>query len=276
MNARFFRIPALAAATLAALPLVHAPVAAQDDGRPTLHVNPRWKECSFQLDPSLTQAAWRQFTGEAGVVVYFRPLADARPLGRGGFEVSLLQWGTAIDDSDSAWNDTFVHPDSTHWLFEGDRLQFPGIMARAGISDRTDIGVYATKNPRANYGVFGAQIQRAFLGAPEAPWAASARLSFVSLFGPEDLDLTLYGADLVASRTIPIAPRAAVSPYAGLSTYFATSHEKSAVVDLDDERVLGAQLMVGTTLRLWGVRLAAEYGFARVNSLSFRIGLGRG
>src|SRR3989339_644390 len=39
-----------------------------------LHINPRWSECSFQLDPSLTQEAWRQFTREAGLVVYFRSL----------------------------------------------------------------------------------------------------------------------------------------------------------------------------------------------------------
>src|SRR5687768_9151675 len=59
-----------------------------------LHVNPRWKECSFQLDPSLTQKAWREFTSEAGLVVYFSPLTDAKPMGAKNFEVSLLQWKT--------------------------------------------------------------------------------------------------------------------------------------------------------------------------------------
>jgi hypothetical protein len=44
------------------------PTLAQDANHPKLHVNPRWKECSFQIDPSLTQAAWRQFTREAGLV----------------------------------------------------------------------------------------------------------------------------------------------------------------------------------------------------------------
>src|SRR5688572_25238095 len=76
-----------------------------------LHVDSRWEECSFQLDPSLTQAAWHQFAGEAGLVAYFRPLVDARPMGRGAVEVSVLQWQTGIDDADAAWNDTFVHPD---------------------------------------------------------------------------------------------------------------------------------------------------------------------
>lgn len=80
-----------------------------------LHVNTKWSECAFQLDSSLTPAAWRRFTEEAGLVAYLRPLTDARPMGAGRVEVSLLQWATAIDDAAPAWNDTFVHPYDTHW-----------------------------------------------------------------------------------------------------------------------------------------------------------------
>src|SRR5689334_8611482 len=87
---------------------------------PHLHINPRWKECSFQIDPSLTQSEWHQFAAEAGLVTYFRPLVDAKPMGRKRFEVSILQWNTKIDEGDGAWNNTFVHPDSTHWLIGGE------------------------------------------------------------------------------------------------------------------------------------------------------------
>src|SRR5688572_20023609 len=68
---------------------------------PILHVNTRWKECSIQLDPALTQAAWRQFTREAGLVAYFRPLSDAQPMGKGKFELSVVQWQTNINDHDA-------------------------------------------------------------------------------------------------------------------------------------------------------------------------------
>src|SRR6187402_2415866 len=159
----------------------------------TLHVDTRWKECSFKLDPSLTQQAWRQFTQEAGIVAYFRPIADARPMGRGNWEVSAMQWKTNIDDADPAWNDTFVHPDSAHWLFEGSGLQFPGLMARAGVSKKIDVGAYVTKNPNANYGFFGAQMQYNLANDEKKGWAASVRGSFVSLYGPEDVDFTVYG-----------------------------------------------------------------------------------
>ena len=173
-----------ASAAILTVALAHTPVAAQN-AKPALHINPRWHECSFQLDPSLTQAAWHQFTQEAGLVAYFRPLASARPIGRGHLEVSALQWQTSIDASDAAWNDTFVHPDSAHWLFEGDGLQFPGLMVTAGVSARTDVGIYFTKSPGANYGFYGAQLQQNLVSTSSG-WDAAARTSFVNMYGPDD------------------------------------------------------------------------------------------
>jgi hypothetical protein len=258
-----------------AIALIESPaVAYGQNGHPHLHVNPRWKECSIQLDPSLTQAAWRQFTQEAGLVAYFRPLSDAQPMGKGKFEVSVLQWKTGIDDHEAAWNDTFVHPDSLHWLFEGSGLEFPGLMVRAGVSNKTDVGVYFTKNPNANYGFYGAQVQQNLFGNSNG-WAAATRLSFVSLFGPEDVDFSVIGWDVVASREIALKSWAALSPYAGISSYMTMSREKSPVVDLDNEYVGGSQAMVGAVLQLSGAKLALEYNAARVNSVSMKVGFGR-
>lgn len=45
------------------------------------------------------------------------------------------------------------------------------------------------------------------------------------------------------------------------------------VVTLSDENVLGAHASVGTTLELSKARLAVEYGFARVRSVSFKVGV---
>ena len=240
----------------------------------TLHVNPRWKQCSFQLDPSLTQSAWHQFTAEAGLVSYFRPLTDAKPMGAGNFELSALQWQTGIDDETSAWNDTFVHPFPTHWLFEGSGLAFPGLTFRGGVTDRIDAGAYFTRNPQANYGFYGAQVQYALVNDETRNWAASTRASFVSLFGPEDLTFTVYGLDLLASRAYTVSPKwLTVSPYAGVSGYLATSHERTAAVSLADETVSGAQAMVGAVAEVSRFRIAMEYNTARVSSRSIKIGV---
>ena len=239
-----------------------------------LHVNPRWKECSFQLDPSLKQDAWHQFTREAGLVSYFRPLTDAKPMGAGRFEISILRWATAIDDKKSAWNDTFVHPDSTHWLKEGPRLAFPGLTARIGVSKKMDVGLYFTRNPNANYGFFGTQLQYSLLNNPEKKWAAAARVSFSSMFGPADLKFSVYGLDLIASQEFRIySDWAFVSPYVGISTYLSRAHETTDKVNLHDENVVGGQALAGVALKLSIARLGAEYSFAKVNTFSMKIGV---
>ena len=259
-----------------AIAVMQTPAAAQGHGHdgPHLHTSGRWDECSIQLAPTLTQGAWRQFTQEAGLVAYFRPLTGAEPLGRGRFEISVVQWETAIDDADAAWNDTFVHPDAEHYLFEGSGLKFPGLMVRGGVSADTDVGLYLTKNPNANYGFFGGQVQHRLAGSEDGRWNASARASFVSLYGPEDADLTVYGMDLVASRKITLTRWAELSPYVGVSGYLSTSHEKTSVVALDDERVAGGQAMAGVAARLWKARIAAEYNAAQVRTVSLKVGFG--
>lgn len=254
---------------------VNAQGTPEHGGHPHLHVGGRWKECSIQLASTLTQKSWRQFTEEAGLVAYFRPISDARPMGKGKFEFSILQWETRIDDSDDAWNDTFVHPDSAHYLFEGSGLKFPGLMVRAGVSNRTDVGLYFTKNPNANYGFFGAQVQQNLFGGETREWSASGRLSFVSLYGPEDVDLTVLGWDVVASRRVAVNDWFTVSPYAGFSSYLSMAREKSPLVDLDNEYRGGSQAMAGVTLQVGPARLGAEYNAARVNSISMKVGFGR-
>ncbi|HEX8941714.1 MAG TPA: hypothetical protein VF785_01180 [Gemmatimonadaceae bacterium] len=259
----------------ASLVTVLLPAHATAQSRPKLHVNPRWKQCSFQLDSSLTQSAWHQFTQEAGQVVYFRPLTDARPMGRGKFELSLMQWQTNVDDGSSAWNDTFVHPDSTHWLYEGSGLRFPGLALRAGVTSTSDVGLYFTKNVQANYGVYGLQLQQNLVRGGARDWDVSARASFMSLFGPADLDLKVYGVDVVTSWKQWTYKRATVVPYAGLATYLSSSHEKTAAVTLADEHVIGVMATVGTELQFSALRLAAEASVAKLPSISMKLGISR-
>lgn len=261
--------------TVAAAAGLAVPATAVAQSHPTLHVNPRWEQCSFQLDSSLTQTAWHQFSAEAGLVTYFRPLSDAAPLGRGNFEVSILQWQTGIDDADAAWNDTFVHPDSMHWLFEGPGLKFPGLMVRVGVADRVDVGAYATKSIGANYGFYGGQVQYNLLRDRKRNWAAASRLSFVSLYGPDDLTFTVYGLDLLASRSYRLfSTWSTIAPYAGVSTHLSRSHERSAAVSLRDESIVGVQGMVGALTRLGKARLGVEYNVARVPTFSLKVGVG--
>lgn len=239
-----------------------------------LHVNPRWKECSFQLDESLTQQEWREFTREAGLVVYFSPLTDAKPMGAKKFEISLLQWKTKFDDTKGAWNNTFVHPDSTHWLKESSRLSIPGLMFRAGLTKKLDVSAYFTKSPGANYGFWGAQAQYTLLNETEKKWSAAARASVLSIYGPKDVCFTVYGVDVLASKEFRLHKSwASVAPYAGVSSYLTNSHEKSAVVALHDETVVGGRVMMGALFKLSIARVGVEYSLAKLNTISLKVGV---
>ena len=234
-----------------------------------LHTNHRWEECSIVLHPELTPAAWRQFVSELGIVTYFRPMASAKPLGRRNFEIGLLDWGTQIDDADDAWNDTFSHPDSTHYLFEGSALHIPGLMARVGVTDRMDVGVYFTKNTKANYGFVGGQVQYSLPVDDERRLSAAGRLSVVRLFGPDDVQASTYGLEVLVSKEVWM-----LEPYAGVSGYMARGRETTTKVDLDAETAFGAQATLGITARVSVLRLAAEYHAAKVPGVSMKVAFG--
>jgi hypothetical protein len=96
------------------------------------------------------------------------------------------------------------------------------------------------------------------------------------MYGPADLDFTVYSLELVTSRRYAVfSRRAFVSPYAVVATSLSRSHEKTSAVTLEDERVLGAQAMVGVVARFSAARIGVEYGVARVRSLSVKVGFGR-
>ncbi|HEX6134076.1 MAG TPA: hypothetical protein VFZ24_08930 [Longimicrobiales bacterium] len=234
-----------------------------------LHTNDRWDECAIDLHPSLTQQAWSRFASELGIVTYFRPLASARPLGRKHVEVALLNWGSRIDDADPAWNDTFSHPDSAHWLMDGSSLYIPGLMARAGITDRIDVGAYITRSPGANYGFIGGQLQYSLVNDPERRLAAAGRLSVVTLYGPDEMEASTFGLEFVASTAVSV-----IEPYIALSGYMSRARETSPDVDLDNETAFGAQATAGVAAQVSVLRLGAEFNLAKVPGVSLKVGFG--
>ncbi len=231
-----------------------------------LHTNDRWKNCSFVIDPSLTQGAWHEFVSEIGPAMYLRPLNTAQPLGKGRVELAVLGSATRIDQTKSAWNDTFSHPDADHPLTEGSSLNIPGLMVRGGVTDRVDVAAYATKSINANYGIVGAQLQYNLLNDTTRNVAAAVRATGVRLVGPDDLSASVYGVDLVVSRAVGF-----VSPYAGVSGHLSRGQEHTTKVTLADENVFGAQGTLGVAAKFSVVTLGAEYHAAKVSGYAVKI-----
>lgn len=234
-----------------------------------LHVNDRWDECAIVLHHSLTPEAWHQFASELGLVTYFRPMVSARPMGKKRVEFALVQSSTKIDDADPAWNDTFSHPDSMHYLFEGDALPIPGFTLRVGVTDRIDVGAYLTKNVKSNYGIAGGQFQYSLVNDTERNFALAGRVTLARLFGPDDVSAGVYGLEVVTSREVSV-----FEPYAVVSGYLSHASEHSPVVDLESETVLGIQGTLGVAVQVWALRLGAEYNLARVPGYAFKVAFG--
>jgi hypothetical protein len=160
-------------------------------------------------------------------------------------------------------------------LKEGARLSIPGLMFRAGVTKKLDVSAYITKSPGANYGFWGAQAQYSLLNDTEKRWNAAIRASVLAIYGPEDVSFAVYGVDLLVSKEFSLNQTwASVAPYAGVSSYLTTSHEKSSVVDLQDEVVGGGRAMVGALFKLSIARVGVEYSVAKLNTISLKVGVG--
>lgn len=232
-----------------------------------LHVNDRWDDCALVLDASLTQSAFKKFTKQVGNIIYFHPLTSAKPLGVKNYDIGLAMGYSPIDDTDPAWNDTFSHPDSTHWL--GDAISYPYLQARMGVTDRFDIGAYITKSFSANYGFLGVDIKYTFLNDTEQGLAVAVRASMVTLLGVEDMNLNVYGLDVLVSKDV-----SRFTPYLGLSGLLASGKETTSKVDLETENVLGVQGIIGATTYLSIVQLKTELNIAEVTTFSLQVGFG--
>ena len=98
---------------IALLSLVPAAALAQ---KPILHVDPSLKDCSVIFASELTQSAFQRFVREFGSVSAFKQMSSPTTLGKGGVALGLDQIFFTVDEASDAWNDTFAHPDSTHYL----------------------------------------------------------------------------------------------------------------------------------------------------------------
>ena len=127
--------------------------------------------------------------------------------------------------------------------------------------------------PGANYGFLGGQIQYNFLNNEENNWDAAARINFMRLYGPADIRFYVAGIDVVASKKIKLYKEwLSVSPYTYASAVLAHGKEKSSRVNLNNEDQIGFQISGGAEMRVSVIKIAAEYNFAAINSLSFKVG----
>lgn len=247
-----------------------SPLAAHhsSDHAVTLHIDNTYKECSMALDPSITQQEFRDFAREAGPILYFKPLAGAKPLGKFNFDIGVEQTRTSpLEDYKGKWNNTFVHPTPDHYLVpDNHMLAIPLLHARMGITDKADIEAYITKSFGANYGLVGGAIKYAWLQSDDLSWASSARLTYAAIFGVSDFNYHQLGADLLFSRDIWF-----FRPYAGAGVSLGYLKATTDKVSLLPETAPGAIGIAGLQFVWKHLSLAVEADFGIINMYTFKL-----
>jgi hypothetical protein len=237
-----------------------------------LNVNSELKSCDFNISSDLTQSEWKRFTKEAGNLLFLNPLSSAKPLGVKNWDLVIETTTSDVDETSGAWNNTFQHPDSEHYLAEGPRVSTPGLRFRIGITEKLDAGIYYTsaKPSGANYGLLGFEAKYAFINNPEKNWASSVRVSHLMDASIEDFNLSVTGIDVMASKTF----FGVLTPYAGITGNWNHTKEVTDKVDLDNENYFGVRGIIGTELRWKFVNVGYEFlvgdGF---NNRAMKIGV---
>lgn len=270
---RTFRLIGLWFGLVVFVTLVCTPKSAEahhtGDHAVTLHVNNTWKECALVLDPSLTQSEFGDFVDEVAPMLYFRPMAGAKSLGKPRYEISLEFWKTApIQDYAGKWNNTFSHPGADHYLTGNDHtLVFPVPRVRMGVTDDVDAEIYYTSSG-ANYSFFGLAMKYTVHNSPGGGWDFAIRPSYSTLLGVADMTYRSLAIDALASRNI-----GSFRPYVGATYLYGRASETTSKVNLNSETANALQWMVGSEYSWKHLRMALEADLGIVRMYSIKFGL---
>lgn len=228
---------------------------------PNLHVDPSVEDCEVRFAPQLGQAAFRRFAREFGSVSAFKQNVAPQTRGKLGGSVGIQQIFFRVDENASAWNDTFTHPDSTHEL--GSDKGVPKLELRLGVTEHTDVGVYFTRSPIANYGWIGVEGKHALLRQSEAmPVTLALRGAYTQTLFIDDLEMHALSAGASVGRTFG----GLVTPYAGVGADAVYASETSAAVDLDSEVAVEPHALVGVEVAYWHLAAGVQAQWAVVPS----------
>ncbi|TND10527.1 MAG: hypothetical protein FD123_169 [Bacteroidetes bacterium] len=255
------------------LPAAKAQHSHDGSSQVSLHVNPELGVCDFDIAPNLSQSEWARAVKEAGNILYLDPLASPAPLGRGNWSLQLERNSARVDQESGAWNNTFHHPDSVHYLAgENGRLSVPALRFRMGLTENWDAGIYYTtaKPFGANYGFLGLETRYAFLHDTVRGWSAAARGSFVKDANIRDFNIFSAGADVTAGKKL----FRYFTPYAGFGLNWNHGREVTDEVSLAAENSLAARGLAGIDFRWRFVNAGCELMFGDgMASRSLKLGV---
>jgi hypothetical protein len=107
----------------------------------------------------------------------------------------------------------------------------------------------------------------AFPHVPEHQVFVAARASAVKLIRAEDLDYHQIAFDLLATKDCTWA-----APYVGIAALYSVASEHTSKVDLHNEYVAAAEVIVGSTFHWKRLRVAFEYDMSKIKMYTLKLG----
>lgn len=238
-----------------------------ETGDVPLHLGDQYGSCYFDLHSDLTRSQFRRFAAEGGQLSQFRTLSSADVLGQWRFDVALAMTHSYIDDGNGAWNNTMSHPEDDHYL--GEEVSIPHLMLRMGVTERVDVEVSGTLDPRANYGFLGIGVKTALLQEHAgAPVSVAIRPSLSTLLGPTEVALASLSSELLLSRAAY-----GLAPFVGLGARGTLAFDRSADTDVGTQGAVRPVVLAGLDYNSAGLSLGAQVDYSAVVTLALRVGM---
>ena len=208
------------------------------------------------------QSDFDDLSRQVGLAISYTPLAPAAPLGLLGFDIGVEATVVRIDAKEDFWEKAVSDQTPPSYLV------FPKVHAQKGLPLGFDVGLSYAKAPGTNIGLVGGELKWAVLKGTLVTPAMAIRGDYTQLVGVDDIEMSVYGADISVSKGF-----AFVTPYAGIGQVWISSEEKSDFVNLDKANLSETKGFVGVKFSLFVISFVAEADFSKVPSYSGRLNI---
>lgn len=211
------------------LAIASAPAAAADD------IN--------QID-LLTQAQFRDLSGDLGAAVSYKAVAPIEALGVAGFDLGFEVTATTLAHR-GAWDAaTSGRAPSTVYI--------PKIHLHKGLPAGFDVGAFYATVPNANINLWGAELRYALIEGGAVTPAVGLRGTYSKLSGVDQLDLHTRGLELGISKGF-----AFVTPYAVIGRIW-TDSTPVGVNNVSPEKLADSKTAIGVNVNAGVGNVAIE------------------
>ena len=185
----------------------------------------------------LTQAEFRDLSGDLGAAISYKAVVPIETLGIAGFDVGFEVSATKLAHN-GAW-------DSASSGGGPGTVYIPKVHVHKGLPAGLDVGAFYATAPDTNINLWGAELRYALIDGGVATPAVGLRGTYSRLSGVDQLHLNTKGLELGISKGF-----AFITPYAGIGRIWTEStpvgvNNVSSEKFADTKTYLGANINFG-------------------------------